>query len=71
MIYARCVRRTLTHYIDFKLNDSVLIAFITSTTATILGLYGIAAYWLFGKKKSKKHDKKKTAKRKKKASTKQ
>lgn len=37
-------------YLKFHLSDSVLIAFITSTTATVLGLYGIAAYWLYGKK---------------------
>lgn len=37
----------------FHLSDSVLIAFITSTTATVLGLYGIAAYWLFGAQKNK------------------
>lgn len=35
----------------FKLSDPVLIAYITSTTASILGLFGIAAYWLFGKPK--------------------
>lgn len=33
----------------FNLDNSVLIAFITSTTATIIGLYTIAAYWLFKK----------------------
>ncbi|TWR59751.1 hypothetical protein FIV41_13430 [Pseudomonas marginalis] len=38
-------------YIPFKLSDTVVIAFITSTTATVLGLYGIAAYWLYGKPK--------------------
>ncbi|NMX99331.1 hypothetical protein HBO43_22330 [Pseudomonas veronii] len=37
-------------YLKFHLSDSVMIAFITSTTATVLGLYGIAAYWLYGKK---------------------
>ncbi|MDA8443912.1 hypothetical protein [Paracidovorax valerianellae] len=36
----------------FKLSDTVLIAYITSTTASILGLFGIAAYWLFGKPKA-------------------
>jgi hypothetical protein len=36
----------------FNLSDAVLIAFITSTTASVLGLFGIAAYWLFGTKKS-------------------
>lgn len=38
-------------YLKFKLSDSVIIAFITSTTASVLGLYGIAAYWLYGKPK--------------------
>jgi hypothetical protein len=39
------------NYIKFKLSDTVAVAFITSTTASVLGLYGIAAYWLFGKPK--------------------
>lgn len=39
------------HHIQFKLSDTVIVAFITSTTATVLGLYGIAAYWLYGKPK--------------------
>lgn len=34
--------------LNFKLSDPVMIAFMTSTTATVLGLYGIAAYWLYG-----------------------
>jgi hypothetical protein len=34
---------------SFNLSDPVLIAFITSTTASVLGLYGIAAYWRFGR----------------------
>lgn len=34
----------------FELESSVMIAFITSTTATIIGLYTIATYWLFKKK---------------------
>lgn len=38
-------------YISFKLSDSVMIAFMTTTTTTVLGLYGIAAYWLYGKPK--------------------
>lgn len=38
------------HYLRFKLSDTVMVAFITSTTATVLGLYGIAAYWLYGKR---------------------
>lgn len=36
--------------LKFELDNSVMIAFITSTTATIIGLYTIAAYWLFKKK---------------------
>lgn len=36
----------------FQLSDAVLIAYITSTTASVLGLFGIAAYWMFGGKKS-------------------
>ena len=35
--------------LKFNLSDAVVIAFITSTTATVLGLYGIGAYWLYGK----------------------
>lgn len=35
----------------FHLSDTVLVAYVTSTTASILGLFGIAAYWLFGKPK--------------------
>ncbi|WP_207815411.1 hypothetical protein ACMGGD_16285 [Pseudomonas sp. BNK-6] len=37
--------------LHFEISDSVLIAFMTTTTATVLGLYGIAAYWLYGKPK--------------------
>ncbi|MGG3796526.1 hypothetical protein ABEU86_20005 [Pseudomonas paraversuta] len=44
-------------YLKFHLSDSVMIAFITSTTATVLGLYGIAAYWLYGKKPPSKSEK--------------
>lgn len=40
--------------IPFHLSDTVLIAFMTTTTATVLGLYGIAAYWLYGNGKAKK-----------------
>lgn len=36
--------------LKFELDSSVMIAFITSTTATIIGLYTIAAYCLFKKK---------------------
>lgn len=42
-----------TEHIDvapFKLDNSIIITFITSTTTTIIGLYTIAAYWLFKKK---------------------
>lgn len=39
-------------YLDFELSDTLLITFITSTTGTVLGLYGIAAYWLYGKPKA-------------------
>jgi len=31
----------------FKLSDSVLIAFITSSTVSVLGLFVLAAKWLF------------------------
>lgn len=37
--------------LKFILSDTVLVAFITSTTASVLGLFGIAAYWMFGGKK--------------------
>lgn len=40
-------------YLKFKLSDTALIAFMTSTTATVLGLYGIAAYWMYGNNKAK------------------
>jgi hypothetical protein len=49
-------------YLPFNLSNTVIVAFMTSTTATVLGLYGIAAYWLYGKKpplKSEKGDSKK------------
>ena len=39
-------------YIKFEISDSVMIAFMTTTTTTVLGLYGIAAYWLYGKPKT-------------------
>lgn len=44
---------TPSHHTDigpFKLDTSIIITFITSTTATIIGLYTIGAYWLFKKK---------------------
>lgn len=43
--------------LKFNLDNSVLIALITSTTASVLGLYGIAAYWLFKNGKHKKTEK--------------
>lgn len=46
-------------YSEFSLSDSVFIALVTTTTATILGLYTIAAIWLYkGKQEenSKKED---------------
>lgn len=39
------------YHIPFELSDTIIVAFITSTTATVLGLYGISAYWLYGKVK--------------------
>jgi len=38
-------------HLSFELSDAVVIAFITSTTATVIGLYAIAAYWLYGRSK--------------------
>lgn len=38
--------------LPFKLSDTVIVAFMTTTTTTVLGLYGIAAYWLYGGKKT-------------------
>lgn len=49
-------------YIRFKLSDAVVIAFMTTTTTTVLGLYGIAAFWLYGKPKDQKQDAKKVKK---------
>lgn len=45
--------------LGFNLSDTVLIAFMTTTTTTVLGLYGIGAYWLY---KSNKIDKKQRSK---------
>ncbi|MDN8341092.1 hypothetical protein QZK74_03865 [Acinetobacter baumannii] len=43
------------NFLVFHLSDTVLIAFMTTTTTTVLGLYGIGAYWLFkGKQEEKK-----------------
>lgn len=36
-------------YLKFNLSDGAYIALVTTTTATILGLYTIAAYWLYRK----------------------
>ncbi|MBW1251058.1 hypothetical protein I7860_30810 [Pseudomonas tolaasii] len=44
-------------YLKFTLSNTVIVAFMTSTTATVLGLYGIAAYWLYGKKPPVKSEK--------------
>lgn len=38
----------------FHLSDSVLIAFITSTTVAVLGLFLTAANWLYGRPENKK-----------------
>lgn len=43
------------NFLEFHLSDTVLIAFMTTTTTTVLGLYGIGAYWLF---KGKQEDQK-------------
>lgn len=45
-------------FLEFQLSDTVLIAFMTTTTTTVLGLYGIGAYWLF---KGKQEDNKQKA----------
>lgn len=41
------VALTATLWNHFKLSDGVLIAFITSTTVSVLGLFVIVARWLF------------------------
>lgn len=50
-------------YLKFTLSNTVIVAFMTSTTATVLGLYGIAAYWLYGKKPPVKSEKTDAAKK--------
>jgi len=35
------------HMWGFNLSDKVIIAYITSTTVSVLGLFHIAAKWLF------------------------
>ena len=50
------------HCFDFNLSDRVLIALITSTTATVLGLFAVVAKWLYptpseGKRDKHKHEK--------------
>lgn len=37
----------------FKLSDNVLIAFITSTTVTVVGLFAVVAKWMFPNSKDK------------------
>lgn len=37
-------------YRNFNLSDSVLIAFITSTTTSVIGLFLLVARWLFDNK---------------------
>lgn len=39
--------------LTFKLSDTVLVAFITSTTVSVIGLFIIAAQWLYASKKEK------------------
>lgn len=46
----------------FKLSDSVLIAFITSTTVSVLGLFIVVAKWLFPSIQKDEAEKKKTSK---------
>ncbi|MFI8127118.1 hypothetical protein [Acinetobacter sp. ABJ-A23_2] len=36
-------------YLKFNLSNQAYVALVTTTTATILGLYTIAAYWLYRK----------------------
>ena len=36
-------------YLKFNLSNEAYIALVTTTTTTILGLYSIAAYWLYRK----------------------
>lgn len=38
------------HLWGFQLSDKVLIAFIVSTTASVIGLFAIVAKWLFPNK---------------------
>ncbi|MEO8434280.1 MAG: hypothetical protein ABI596_05250 [Pyrinomonadaceae bacterium] len=40
-------------YRGFKLADSVIIAFITSTTVSVIGLFHFAAKWLFPARRRK------------------
>jgi hypothetical protein len=40
--------------VSFRLSDNVLIAFITSTTATVVGLFYLVAKWLYPTGESKK-----------------
>lgn len=44
-------------WIPFELDNTVIVAFFTTTTATVLGLYTVAALWLFkGEKKNSSPD---------------
>lgn len=45
--------------VNFSLSDNVLIAFITSTTATVIGIFIIVATWLFPSPKAKQETKEK------------
>jgi hypothetical protein len=36
-----------SHFLGFTLSDKVIIAFITSTTVSVIGLFHFAAKWLF------------------------
>ncbi len=44
-------------YSGFTLSDKVIIAFITSTTVSVIGLFHFAAKWLFPPSKSDPEDK--------------
>lgn len=52
IILAQGITLTFKPYfsISFMLERSTIIAVLTTTTATVLGLFGIAARWLFPRK---------------------
>lgn len=50
LIVVVCVLMAGFHFSGFTLSDSVLIAFITSTTLSVLGLFHFAAKWLYPSK---------------------